>query len=223
MHCGVDSLQCLLLDGTSCPKTLCPNSTVIYLCSLPPRISQQGVSRWSLGTIIGNCPNGVIDLRQPIATNDCIVNQTTTCGPYNGSLLIPCAVTTLTVMVTQSLNGTIIQCQNFNDLNYNTEILGSTTIVVSGYRSAPVSPNIYVKKNLNALSVAWVPSSIGDPAISFAVHIQGHGTNQVVTVDEGTNYKLYFSGLESNTLYSITVTAINCAGSNKVNTTVYTC
>ena len=129
---GVDSLQCLLLDGTSCPKTLCPNSTVIYLCSLPPRISQQGVSRWSLGTIIGNCPNGVIDLRQPIATNDCIVNQTTTCGPYNGSLLIPCAVTTLTVMVTQSLNGTIIQCQNFNDFNYNTEILGSTTIVISG-------------------------------------------------------------------------------------------
>ena len=55
------------------------------------------------------------------------------------------------------------------------------------------------------------------------MHIQGHGTDEVVTVDEGTNYNLNFNGLESNTLYSITVTAVNCAGSNKVNTTVYTC
>ena len=55
--------------------------------------------------------------------------------------------------------------------------------------------------------VGWVPSSIGDPAISFDVHIQGYGTDQVVTVDEGTSYNLNFSGLESNTMYSITVTA----------------
>ena len=80
-----------------------------------------------------------------------------------------------------------------------------------------------IDKYCNVLLVGWVPSSVGDPAISFAVYIQGHGTDQVVTVDEGTSYNLYFSGLESNTLYSITVTAINCAGSNKVNTTVYTC
>ena len=59
--------------------------------------------------------------------------------------------------------------------------------------------------------IGWVPSSIGDPAISFAVHIQGHRTDQVVTVDEGTSYNLYLSSLECDTLFSITVTAINCA------------
>ena len=92
-----------------------------------------------------------------------------------------------------------------------------------GFKKAPGTPKINIAKDCNALSVGWVPSSSGDPAISFAVHIQGHGTDEVVTVDEGASYNLYFSGLESNTLYSITVTAINCAGSNKVNTTVYTC
>ena len=82
---------------------------------------------------------------------------------------------------------------------------------------------MYVEKNCNGLSVGWTPSSSAGPAISFHVHIQGHGTDELVTVNEGTNYNLYFSGLESNTLYSITITAINCAGSNRVNTTVFTC
>ena len=95
--------------------------------------------------------------------------------------------------------------------------------VLLGFKKAPGTPSISIAKDCNALSVGWVPSSSGDPAISIAVHIQGHGTDREETVDEGTNYNIYFSGLESNTLYSITVTAINCAGSNKVNTTVYTC
>ena len=92
-----------------------------------------------------------------------------------------------------------------------------------GSRNAPGTPKTNIAKDCNALSVGWVPSSSGDPTVSFAVHIQGYGIDEALTMDVETNYNIYFSGLESNTLYSFTVTAINCAGSNGVNTTVYTC
>ncbi|KAL5494262.1 hypothetical protein EMCRGX_G015559 [Ephydatia muelleri] len=177
---GVDSLQ---YDGTSCPKSLCPNTTVIYSCNLPPLNSQFGYIKWTFSTIMGNCSAGDIALRQPIFTHEC-TEQTRTCGKYTGSMFIPCTMTSLAVMITQDLNGTIIQCLNIDTLG-NMNLLGTSSIVVSGFKKAPGMANINIAKDCNALSVGWVPSSSGDPAISFAVHIQGHGTDQEVTVMRG--------------------------------------
>jgi hypothetical protein len=81
---------------------------------------------------------------------------------------------------------------------------------------------ISLEQNCTDISVRWVPSSTGDLPISFGVLIEGLGTRKLVSVGDGTSY-LPFSGLESDSLYTITVSAINCAGSNKVNKTVYTC
>ena len=92
-----------------------------------------------------------------------------------------------------------------------------------GSKTAPGSPIIHVQPSCTELSVGWSPSTSGDPATSFAVYIEGSGTNELVTVRDRTSYLLYFNGLESNTLYTITVTATNCAGSSEVNKTVYTC
>ena len=89
-------------------------------------------------------------------------------------------------------------------------------------KTAPGPPMISVEQNCTDLKVRWVPSSTGDPPTSFGVLIEGHGTKKLMIVGDGTSY-LPFSGLESDSLYTITVSAINCAGSNKVNKTVYTC
>ena len=82
--------------------------------------------------MMGSCSSGYIALRQPILTNDCINNQSGTCGQYTGSMLVPCKTTSLAIAVTQNMNGTVIQCQNFNATSTNTELLGNTSIVVSG-------------------------------------------------------------------------------------------
>ena len=82
--------------------------------------------------MMGNCFRGYVVLRQPILTNDCIKNQSDTCGQYTGSMLVPCKTTSLAVAVTQNMNGTIIQSQNLYATSTNTELLGNTSIVVSG-------------------------------------------------------------------------------------------
>ena len=44
---------------------------------------------------------------------------------------MPCNMTSLAVMITQDLNGTIIQCLNIDTLG-NMNLLGTSSIVVSG-------------------------------------------------------------------------------------------
>ncbi|KAL5494266.1 hypothetical protein EMCRGX_G015563 [Ephydatia muelleri] len=198
-----------------CPKSLCPNTTVIYSCNMPSLNSQLGYTKWSFGTIVGNCPVGNIALRQPIFTHEC-TEQIRTCGKYTGSMFIPCTMTSLAVMITQDLNGTIIQCLNIDTL---------------GFKNAPGTPNINIAKDCNSLSVGWVPSSSGDPAISFAVHIQGHGTDQEVTVMRGPATTSISVGAPSKQWYNLRVSGspfvnINksCSGSTcyfKIDTTTH--
>ena len=135
---SVDSLQCLLPDGTSCPKALCPNSTVVYICNMPPLNSQLGYIKWNFSMAVGNwgnCNAGYMVLSQPIITQGC-TNQSTPCGQYTGAIVTPCTMTSLTVMITQHLNETIIQCQNINSTIKGTiismSILGTSSIIISG-------------------------------------------------------------------------------------------
>ena len=44
---------------------------------------------------------------------------------------MPCTMTSLAVMITQDLNGTIIQCSNVDTLG-SINLLGTSSIVVSG-------------------------------------------------------------------------------------------
>ena len=127
-----DSLQCLLPDGTSCPKALCPKNTVVYICNMPPLNSQLGYIKWNFSTAVGNwgnCSAGFITFRQPIIAQGC-TNKI--CGKYTGSIVTPCTMAKLTVMITSELNGTVIQCQNIDATGSNMSILGTSSIVISG-------------------------------------------------------------------------------------------
>ena len=131
---GVESLQCLLQDGTSCPTNLCPNSTVLYTCDIPPLSSQLGFSVWSFSGTAANCSMNKIYLLQPV-TVGCF-NQLRICGQCTASLSPPCNMTTLSMRITQDLNGTIIHCLNFNAVNSSTVDLGSTTISLATSKCA---------------------------------------------------------------------------------------
>ena len=129
----VESLQCLLQDGTSCPTNLCPNSTVLYICDIPPLSSQLGFSVWSFSRTAGNCTMREIFLLQPktFPSASCTTNQTTPCGQYTASISTPCTTMSLLVRVTQDLNGMIIHCLNLDASSGSTVDLGHTSITVA--------------------------------------------------------------------------------------------
>ena len=63
--------------------------------------------------------------------------------------------------------------------------------------------------------MTWAPPTSGGSPTSYNVSINDIiGTTRSISHDGSPSYTLMFPGLTSNTLYSVTVVAINCAGSS---------
>ena len=78
--------------------------------------------------------------------------------------------------------------------------------------------------NDTSLTVTWAPPTTGDALTSYNVSINDSiGTSWIMPHDGSPSYIHTFAGLTSNTLYSVTVVAINCAGSTGVTVNNYTC
>ena len=74
-----------------------------------------------------------------------------------------------------------------------------------------------------SLTVTWAPPTTGDAPTSYNVSINDSiGTSWITPHDGSPSYIHMFAGLTSNTLYSITVVAINCAGRTGVTVDNYT-
>ena len=93
----------------------------------------------------------------------------------------------------------------------------------------PASPGPAGTLVLNSLSVdqltvAWAPPTTGGVPTSYNVSIND-SSSPVVIPDNGSSlYTHTFTGLTSDTLYTVSVVAINCAGtSNGVLTSKRTC
>ena len=71
--------------------------------------------------------------------------------------------------------------------------------------------------NDTSLTVTWAPPTSGGGPTNYIASINSStGTTRIIMphVNGSPSYTLMFSGLTSNTLYSVTVVAINCAGSS---------
>ena len=78
--------------------------------------------------------------------------------------------------------------------------------------------------SVDQLTVAWAPPTTGGVPTSYNVSIND-SSSPVVIPDNGSSlYTHTFTGLTSDTLYTVSVVAINCAGtSNGVLTSRRTC
>ena len=87
----------------------------------------------------------------------------------------------------------------------------------------PVSPgpvgNLRVSStSVNQLTVTWTPPTTGGVPTSYNVSIND-SSSPVVIPDNGSSlYTHAFTGLISDTLYTVSVVAINCAGTSSVTT-----
>lgn len=122
-------LPCNQSTGLSCPNMLCPNSSVIYTCEIT---NPRGITQWTFPT--GTCTNSgdMIALNQDTLLN--CVKQVAVCGPFAATNNVPtngaCTTSTLSVLVTNQLNGTMITCSNAGGA-YR-DIIGYATITLAG-------------------------------------------------------------------------------------------
>ena len=70
------------------------------------------------------------------------------------------------------------------------------------------------------LSLTWSPSTTGGVPTSYNVSIND-SSSPVVIADNGSSvYHHTFTGLISDTLYNVSVVAINCAGQNLTSSVI---
>ena len=87
----------------------------------------------------------------------------------------------------------------------------------------PASPgaveNIAITStSVDQQTVTWTPPTTGGVPASYSVTIND-SSSPVVIADNGSPvYTHTFTGLVSDTLYTVSVVAINCAGSSRVAT-----
>ena len=91
----------------------------------------------------------------------------------------------------------------------------------------PVSPgpvgNMRVSStSVNQLTVTWTPPTIGGVPTSYNVSTNDSSSPAVIPDNGSSLYTHTFTGLISDTLNTISVVAINCAGSNVVTQTKWT-
>ena len=80
---------------------------------------------------------------------------------------------------------------------------------------APGSPSI-VNNDIgpNQLTVTWTPPTTGGVPTSYNVSINNSGSPVVIPHNGSSLYIHTFTGLISDTFYTVSVVAINCAGQN---------
>ena len=131
-------LVCQLSSGASCPRVVHPNTALVFICNIET-IQQLGFTIWLLPN--GTCANQEyserIVLLQPKygAASGCnpdTSSQHGTCGPFTAQNVASsgCVNSSLSVVATQGLNGTVIRCMNYDGHSFFS--IGSASISIGG-------------------------------------------------------------------------------------------
>ena len=140
-------LVCQLNNGTSCPKAMCPDTTLNFICNIAAQ--QLGYTKWLLPN--GTCTNSdeKITLLQPKygGCNPSSSSQHGTCGPFTAQNVANsgCVNSSLSAVATLGLNGTEIRCMNYNGSSLF--LIGNATISIAG--ELQVLVNRFMQKDWN--------------------------------------------------------------------------
>ena len=88
----------------------------------------------------------------------------------------------------------------------------------------PVGNMTVTSPSVDQLTVTWTPPTTGGVPTSYNVTINDSSSPVVIGDNGSPVYTHTFTGLVSDTLYTVSVVAINCAGSsNGTSLTKWTC
>eukprot|EP00731_Ephydatia_muelleri_P009759 Em0005g345a len=123
-----------------------------------------------------------------------------------------CLTSTLSVVVTSAMNGLVVSCSSYSPaISFTSTPVGNATISVVAPPSAPTITSL-ISTYSDQLTVTWtsVPT-----ATSYNVSINASVNTLVPIPSTGApQYMWNFTGLTNNTVYTVSVVAINCAGSS---------
>eukprot|EP00731_Ephydatia_muelleri_P009757 Em0005g343a len=210
------TLPCQLTGGTSCPTMICPNTAVNYTCNVG---SFAGNTLWNVPSV-GVCSGTTLLLAQgpPGSGLSCLTSSSSgSCGPFTMTNTPPltsnvyCLTSTLSVVVTSAMNGLVVSCSSYSPISFTTTPVGNAAISVVAPPSAPTITSL-ISTYSDQLTVTWISVPT---ATSYNVSINDSVNTLVPIPSTGApQYMWNITGLTNNTVYTVSVVAINCAGSS---------
>eukprot|EP00731_Ephydatia_muelleri_P033180 Em0025g136a len=212
-------LLCGHVSNAACPSfnityppmrtLLCPGDNITYTCAFSTT-TFTAVTWWSGSgfTCPANNPANTIQLTQPTGAGASLNTVPVSCGNLSAVMISGgCYTSVLTIPTPQYFNGTTVTCR---DGNFGT-LIGSDTlnIQLASVPSAPIITSL-ISTYSDQLTVTWtsVPT-----ATSYNVNIND-SVNTLVAIPSTGPLQYIFNGLTNNTVYTVSVVAINCAGSS---------
>ncbi|XP_064395749.1 uncharacterized protein LOC135342833 [Halichondria panicea] len=190
---------------TTAPSTVaCPDETVTFTCTLPGNLI-----RWMVFAAMA-APQGRIELFRINLTpsND---NEIQGDPAFRGDLtnssggMLTATLTSLSKAST--VEGTVVECVGESSRE------GPLTITVADPPSSPLNPTVSSTQNQPNITLEWDPPfSTGGVSVSYILTISPtplYGSS--VTIGT-TSAQITIS---YNTLYNVTIRAVNCAGMNE--------
>eukprot|EP00731_Ephydatia_muelleri_P009808 Em0005g394a len=131
------------------------------------------------------------------------------CNPASYLNNVYCLTSTLSVVVTSAMNGLVVSCSSYSTTSFITTPVGNAAISVVAAPSVPTITSL-ISTYSDRLTVTWtsVPT-----ATSYNVSIND-SVNTLVPIPSTGAPQYTFTGLTNNTVYTVSVVAINCAGSS---------
>eukprot|EP00731_Ephydatia_muelleri_P009804 Em0005g390a len=190
---------------------LCPGDIITYTCAFSTTILTVA-TQWSGSgfTCPANNPSNTIQLTQPTGAGVSLNTVPVSCGNLSAvmtNISGGCYTSVLTIPTPQYFNGTTVTCR---DGSFGT-LIGNDTLNIQ-LASPPSAPTItsLISTYSDQLTVAWTSAPT---ATSYNVSINA-SVNTLVPIPSTGAPQYTFTGLTNNTVYTVSVVAINCAGSS---------
>ncbi|KAL5500679.1 hypothetical protein EMCRGX_G012274 [Ephydatia muelleri] len=211
-HVGIEAAGCPSFNINYPPMRtlLCPGDIITYTCVISSGfgiITTQWTGSPGFQCSTPGAPNNTIQLSQ--AAGSSLNTVPGLCGNLSAvmtSISGTCYTSVLTIPTPQYFNGTNVTCR---DGLFGT-LIGNDTLNIR-LASSPGAPSGLQTTSLctNSLTIQWTPASSGFNASSYNISV-GNGTSTLVT----TSTNATIGDLIDGTNYTVSVAAINCAGSS---------
>eukprot|EP00731_Ephydatia_muelleri_P009696 Em0005g282a len=193
---------------------LCPGDNITYTCAfssssptIPTIFTQWTGSGFQCPATASSAANTITLSQQ---TGASLNSAPGSCGSLSAvmtNISGTCYTSVLTIPTPQYFNGTTVTCRNGNDGT----LIGNDTLNIQ-LATPPSAPTItsLISTSSDRLTVTWtsVPT-----ATSYNVSIND-SANTLVSIPSTGAPQYTITGLTNNTVYSVSVVAINCAGSS---------
>eukprot|EP00731_Ephydatia_muelleri_P009795 Em0005g381a len=185
---------------------LCPGDIITYTCAFSSLIV---ITQWTGSGFQGSNPGAAANTIQLSQSSSGV---SVSCGNLSAvmtNISGTCYTSVLTIPTPQYFNGATVKCRD----GFTGILIGNDTLNIQ-LASSPSAPTItsLISTYSYQLTVTWtsVPT-----ATSYNVSMTINGSvNTLVPIPSTRAQQYNFTGLTNNTVYTVSVVAINCVGSS---------